>query len=151
VVEPTAQGFEALPSHPSIRLWEDSEAALIPPAARRAPPVHYTPKARFLADQDLAFCEVPRPLRRVYVLGDGIAEDVTIEPLTAAQTLVELVKHSFILDIEERPRLASHFDQVATLANSQIHYRLDYPRRFEKLTAVQQAVFSHIYEEGHAI
>jgi len=150
VVEPSAGGFKALPSHPSIRLWEDSEAALMSPSARRAPAVHYTAKARFLADEDLAFCAVPRSLRRVYVLGDGAAEDVIIEPLTAAQTLVELVKHSFILDIEEQSRLASHFDQVATLANHQIHYRLDYPRQFEKLTAVQQAVFSHIYEEDHA-
>jgi len=150
VLEPNSKGFEALPSHPSIRLWEDSEAALIPPAARRAPPVHYTTKARFLADEDLAFCEVPRPLRRVYVLGDGVAEDVTIEPLTAAETLIELVKHSFILDIEEQPRLASHFDQVAALANRPIHYRIDYPRQFEKLTTVRQSILSHLHEEDHA-
>jgi hypothetical protein len=50
VVEPGVDGFKALPSHPSIRLWEDSEVALVPPTARRAPPVHYTSKARFLAD-----------------------------------------------------------------------------------------------------
>ena len=51
VVEAADPGYQALPSHPSIRLWEDSEAALVPPTARRAPPVHYTSKARFLADK----------------------------------------------------------------------------------------------------
>jgi hypothetical protein len=148
VVEPSAESFEALPSHPSIRLWDDSEAALIPPAARRAPPVHYTSKARFLADDELAFCAVPRPLRRVYFLGDGSAERLEMRRLSAAETLVEWVKHSFLLDIEEQPRLASHFDQVAALANRPIHYRLDYPRRFEELAAVRQAILAHARDEG---
>lgn len=133
VVEPTGAGFDALPSHPSIRLWSDSEEALIPSAARRAPAVHYTAKARFLAGEGLHFCNHPRPLRRVYFLGDGTAGRVTIARVTPAQALMEWVRHSFLLDIEEQPRLASHFDQVAALANQPIHYRLDYPRQFEAL------------------
>jgi hypothetical protein len=151
VVEPGVAGFEALPSHPSIRLWEDSEAALIPPAARRAPPVHYTSKARFLAGEELVFCEAARPLLRVYFLGDGRATRLELRRLSAAETLVEWVKHSFMLDIEEQPRLASHFDQVAALANEPIHYRLDFPRRFEELAAVRQAILAHALEEGDAV
>jgi hypothetical protein len=151
VVEPGGEGFEALPSHPSIRLWADSEAALIPPAARRAPPVHYTSKARFLADEDLAFCAVARPLRRVYFLGDGSATRLELKRLSAAETLVEWVKHSFLLDIQEQPRLASHFDQVAALANQPIHYRLDYPRRFEQLAAVRQAIMTHAHQEDDEV
>ncbi len=143
VVEPGIHGFEALPSHPSIRLWQDSEAALVPPTARRAPPVHYTAKARFLADDDLLFCAQPRPLRRVYFLGDGRAATLEWRRLTPAEAVIEWVKHSFLLDIEEKPRLASHFDQVATLANQPIHYRLDYPRRFEDLAYVREAIVAH--------
>jgi hypothetical protein len=147
VVEPSVTGFAALPSHPSIRLWEDSEAALLPPAARRAPPVHYTAKARFLADDELAFCAVPRPLRRVYFLGEGSAEQIELQRLSPAETVVEWVKHSFLLDIEEQPRLASHFDQVVALANQPIHYRLDYPRHFDQLAAVRQAILAHAQQE----
>ncbi|MDG4596632.1 MAG: hypothetical protein P9F75_13240 [Candidatus Contendobacter sp.] len=148
VVEPGVQGFEALPSHPSIRLWADSEAALVPPTARRAPPVHYTAKARFLADEDLVFCKQPRPLRRVYFLGDGRAATLEWHRLTPAEAVIEWVKHSFLLDIEEKPRLASHFDQVATLANQPIHYHLDYPRRFEDLARVREAIVEHARSEG---
>jgi hypothetical protein len=148
VVEPSGEGFEVLPSHPSIRLWDDSEAALIPPAARRAPPVHYTSKARFLADDELAFCAVPRSLLRVYFLGDGSAERLEMRRLSAAETLVEWVKHSFLLDIEEQPRLASHFDQVAALANRPIHYHLDFPRRYDELAAVRQAILEHARDES---
>jgi hypothetical protein len=151
VVEADAAGFQALPSHPSIRLWEDSEAALLPPTTRRAPPLHYTSKARFLADADLGFCNGARPLRRVYFLGDGSANGVTIEPLGAARTLMELVKNSFLLDVEEQSRLSSHFAQVAALANRPIHYRLDYPRRFERLTAVRKAILDHVHQEGDAV
>jgi hypothetical protein len=143
VVEPGVHGFEVLPSHPSIRLWEDSETALIPTAARRAPAVHYTAKARFLAGEELVFCDQPQPLRRVYFLGDGSAATLEFQRLSPAASLVEWVKHSFLLDIEEKPRLASHFDQVATLANQPIHYRLDYPRRYEDLAHVRQAIVEH--------
>ncbi len=148
VVEPSVRGFEALPSHPSIRLWADSEAALVPPTARRAPPVHYTAKARFLADEDLVFCKQPRPLRRVYFLGDGSAATLEFRRLSGAEALVEWVRHSFLLDIEEKPRLASHFDQVAALANQPIHYRLDYPRRFEDLACVREAILEHARSGG---
>ena len=148
VVEPGLDGFAALPSHPSIRLWADSEDALILPAARRALPVHYTAKARFLAGADLVFCAQPRPLRRVYFLGDGSAATLELQRLSGAEALVEWVKHSFLLDIEEKPRLASHFDQVAKLANQPIHYRLDYPRRFEDLARVREAIVEHAQSGG---
>jgi len=68
--------------------------------------------------------------------------------LSAAEALVEWVKHSFLLDVEERPRLASHFDQVAALANQPMHYRLDYPRRYENLARVRQAIVEHADNES---
>ncbi|MCU0809314.1 MAG: hypothetical protein MUC53_15880 [Candidatus Contendobacter sp.] len=147
VLEPTADGYEVLPSHPSIRLWADSEAALIQPGTETAPAVSYTAKARFLAGEGVRFCDQPRPLRRVYFLGDGSAETVTFERLRPAEALVEWVKHSFLLDIEERPRLASHFDQVARLADLPLHYRLDYPRRFEDLVRIREAIVEHARHE----
>ena len=148
VVETAAQGFEVLPSHPSIRLWADSEAALIAPGTEAAPALSFTPKSRFLAGEEIRFCDQPRPLRRVYFLGDGSAAAPAFQPLSPAEALVEWVKHSFLLDIEERPRLASHFDQVAALANRPIHYRLDYPRRYEDLAYVRQAIVEHACDES---
>jgi hypothetical protein len=146
VVEPTPDGHSVLPSHPSIRLWEDSEAALIRPGAEAAPPVGYTSKSRFLAGDEIRFCDQPRPLRRVYFLGDGSSSGAEFRRLSAADTVAEWVKHSFLLDVEEKLRLASHFDQVAKLASEPIHYRLDYPRRYEDLAQVRQAIVEHASE-----
>jgi hypothetical protein len=49
--------------------------------------------------------------------------------------------------VEEQSLLAAHFDQVAGLANRPIHYRLDYPRRFEDLAGVRQAIVEHASDE----
>lgn len=147
VVEAGDNGYQVLPSHPSIRLWADSEEALITPGARTAPALPYTSKSRFLAGPDIAFCDQPRPLRRVYFLGDGSAATLVIQPMSAAEAMMEWVKHSFLLDIEERSLLGSHFDRVAKLANQPIHYRLDYPRRFTELPGVRQAIFENMQEQ----
>ena len=148
VVEPTDDGHRILPSHPSIRLWEDSETALIAPGVRTAPALPFTPKSRFLAGDEIRFCDQPRPLRRVYFLGNGKVATLAFQRLSAAEALVEWVKNSFLLDVEEKPRLASHFDQVAKLANQPIHYRLDYPRRFEDLAWVRAAIVEHAQSGG---
>jgi hypothetical protein len=67
--------------------------------------------------------------------------------LKPADALIELVKHSFLLDIEERTLLAAHFDELSALAGQPIFYRLDYPRRYEDLAAVRQAIVEHAAKE----
>ncbi|MCP9888682.1 hypothetical protein KBY96_12195 [Cyanobium sp. ATX 6A2] len=143
VLNRSATGYTVLPSHPSIRLWADSSEALIGSDTPTAPVVCYTSKSRFLAGEQVRFCDCPQPLRHVYFLGEGIAEAVTIEPLSPAQALIEWVKNSFLLDIEAHLRLASHFNQVTNLAALPIHFRLDYPRNYTALADVRQAILTH--------
>ncbi len=150
VLERCDEGYRVLPSHPSLRLWKDSEDALIPPGEETAPALEFTSKSRFLAGGRIAFCDQPRLLRRVYFLGDGSAAELVFQRMNATEALVEWVKHSFLLDVEEKPMLASHFDQVSRLANQPIHYRLDYPRRFEGLEQVRQAIVEHASCEDDA-
>jgi hypothetical protein len=150
VLEPQALEFDVIPSHASIRLWEDSREQLIALGTQAAPPLDYTSKARLLAGEVLAFCPQPRTLRRVYFLGDGNASTLTLQRVSASEALVEWVKHSFLLDIDEKPRLASHFDQVSRLASHPIHYRLDYPRCFESLAQVRRAIVEHAQQECDA-
>ncbi len=57
----------------------------------------FTSKSRFLAGDAVRFCDQPRPLRRVYFLDDGSATTLVFQRLSAAETLVEWVKHSFLL------------------------------------------------------
>ncbi|MBZ0309396.1 MAG: hypothetical protein K8I82_25250 [Anaerolineae bacterium] len=151
MVEVCGDGYRIMPSHPSIRLWQDSEAALIAPDTPTAPTLEFTSKSRFLAGETIPFCDSPRPLRRVYFLGDGSAPEVMFQRMRPAEALIELVKHSFLLDIEEREMLAAHFDELSSLANLPIYYLLDYPRRYEDLAAVRQAIIEHAKEESEVV
>ena len=139
-----------MPSHPSIRLWQDSQEALIGEGARLAPPVQFTSKARVLAGGDIVFCEQPRRLRRVYFLGEESPLEPQFERMGPAAVMIELVKHSFLLETEEREILATHFDELSSLANLPIYFRLDYPRRFEDLSQVRQAIVEHLHAGGEA-
>lgn len=132
------------PSHPSLRLWEDSSLALVGSSADAAPAVHYTRKTRFLAGDRLAFCAEPRPLRRAYLLGPGVVEKVTIRRCLPSDSFMGMVRNSFLLDIGEHGMLARHFDEIATLANLPIHYHLDYPRDYSRLPEVRAAVLRHL-------
>jgi len=57
--------------------------------------------------------------------------------------MIELLKASFLLSVDDRARLASHFDALARLSRRPIHYRLDYPRRFDLLSDVRRSILEH--------
>jgi hypothetical protein len=139
-------GYLIQPSHPSIRLWDDSRQALMPETAQAAPPVDFTPKSRFLADDEVAYCDEARPLRRLYFLGEGDTDTVSIEPVSGRDAMIELVRHSFLLDIEAREMLMHHFGQLSELARIPMFFRLDYPRRYEWLPQVRDVVIRHASE-----
>ena len=131
------------PNHPSIRLWDDSREKLIPDAICSAPALDYTLKARLLAGEQIAFCDEARPLRFVYFLGEGNADVVSITPVSGCEAMIELQKHSFLLDMEEREMLTHHFKQISALAKHPIFFRLEYPHRYEDLDEVRESVVKH--------
>jgi len=149
-LEATTDGYLVLPSHPSIRLWDDSRAALISESAKLATPVQYTSKARILADNTLAFCDEPRPLRRIYFLGDDHVRTPAFEPLGTREAMIQLTRQTFLLDTEARESLALHFDQLVRLIRLAICFRLDYPRRYAALAQVKQAILQHAMSDSPA-
>lgn len=136
--------YDVLPSHPSIRLWDDSREALVHKAATFAPPVQYTPKSRVLSDEALSYCDEVRELRKVYFLGEGLASDVTIEPVSASEALIGLARNSFLLDVEMQAVIAQHFDELTHMVALPLYFRLDYPREYSHLPKVRAAVLAHV-------
>jgi hypothetical protein len=139
--------WHVLPSHPSIRLWEDSEQALMPASSPKAPPVAFTSKSRFLASEAVVACDRPRPLRRMYFLGDRAVSAPVIQRLKPQEALIQLVEHSFLLDVEERKTLTAHFEELCDLVGLAAWYRLDYPRHFDELPRVRRAIMAHARDE----
>ena len=126
--------FMVNPSHPSIRLWDDSKAALIPNTVATAPELEYTPKARLLADAAMAHCTEERPLQLVYVLDAKPADSVIFTPMAPGERVLALLTHCFLLDMEERAMLAEQFSQLTAMARSVSFFRLAYPRDYQSLS-----------------
>jgi len=136
--------YFAKPSHPSIRLWDDSRHQLMPPSVEKAPAVDYTPKARLLAGAEVPHCNQSLPLQAIYFLGEGNTNAVSIEAISARDAVVELVRHSFLLDIEEREMLRHHFSQLIDLAKKPLFFQLDYPRQYNLLPEVIEEIVAHV-------
>jgi hypothetical protein len=147
LLEANVGGYNVLPSHPSLRLWDDSYDVLVGAVARQAPAVQYTPKARILYGDSMAFSTEAQPLLRVYFLGDGSATQLTIQRMPPGLALISLVNNSFLLDVDTRQTLATHFDQLGSMLALPIYYELDYPRRYAELPRVREAIIRHATEE----
>lgn len=142
-LEEDDDGYVVVPHRPSIGLRNDAHKALVEAAATVAPRLRHAAKRRLLASDAVPFCPEPRPLRRVYFLGDGRADDATIEILTGREVIIGLVMHSFLLDIDTHDIVADHFDRLAALSAQPLFFRLDYPRRFHRLPGVRSAIVAH--------
>jgi hypothetical protein len=140
--------YQVIPSHPSIRLWQDSEAALIRPDTPKAPSVQFTSKSRFLSGQGIIFCEQPQPLQQIYFLGEGKTEQFLCQRLSPADAFIALVKHSFILDSEASTALTHQFAALSQLTQQIPCYHVDYPRSFATVSAIRQAIINHVTGES---
>jgi hypothetical protein len=147
VVQAAAERHLALPSHPSLRLWDDSRRTLVGPRAATGPGLPFTAKQQILADDALAFCGAARILKRVFFLGPGIAETVTFQRMAPAEATMEWIRHSFLLDPHKVSLLAAQFDRVAALTARTPCYRLDYPRQFDRLVEVREAIERQLCQE----
>ena len=144
VVDEAEGVYQIAPSHPSLRLWHDSQQAIVGPETRTADAASFMRKTRLPAGADIPFCDEPRRLRHVYFLGDGKEASVLIAPMTAREAFIALVKHSFLLDIQAQEFIATHFDRLSRFAARRMYSSLDYPRKYEVLPEVRRAVLEHI-------
>jgi hypothetical protein len=138
--------YVILPGHPSIRLWDDSCKATANAASQTAPTIVYSSKLRFLADENFLFCKESRALGHVYFLGEGSSEDVSVTPVSSQKAFVEMRRHCFLLGVDEHEILAHNFQQLAELSRLPIFFSLDYPRRYDILAEVRQAVVKHVHQ-----
>ena len=147
LIEETDGGCNALPSHASLRLWEDSVEALVSDDNPTAGAISYSSKARLLAGDALRHTNDPQPLLAAYLLEREERPDVSIRPLTGQDRHLAWLSNSFLLDIEDRELLAQHFDWTHRISAVVPTFALDYPRDYGMLPEVRKAVRKHIEEQ----
>lgn len=143
-LEWAAEGYLALPSHPAIRLWDDSRAKLLPANAVALPAVQHTSKNRFASDGLFLFSEQPTLLRRAFFLGDGDTRSIEITQLSPQRAHIAWLEHAPMLDTHDRARIVSQFEQIKRLVEMRISYTLNYPRDYNRLPELTAALHEHL-------
>ena len=141
-----SDSIRVMPSHPSVRLWEDSVSAIIPEETARAATINYSDKARLLAGDALSYANEPVSLLAAFVLSGEQSDDVRIRPLQGSERHMAWIENSFLLDIEDRDLLARHFDWTHRISDCVPTFRLDYPRDYGMLATVRYSITQHLSE-----
>ena len=153
LLEVQANGVQAVPAYPSLRLWQDSLEALLdaddPDAERLVEMAHYTSKKQLLLSPDRSSLEGSRPpLAALFLLGEpppgGVNDTIRITPMKGRFSLMALVEDTFALDVVGRHEVSRSFRDMGRLAAALQIYRLDYPRDYETLSRVIDKVSNFV-------
>lgn len=129
----------AEPSHPALRLWGDSAGALLDDAHPRDEAAHYTSKSRVLATRGLPHCADDRSLAALFLIS-GSDDAIGVEPLKQTDSMAQLLRQSFLLDMHDQQAVTDHFARLADLLESVPCFALRYPRSYSALPDVRDAV-----------
>jgi hypothetical protein len=138
----------AVPSYPGVRLWPETVNVLLGVGTPVSEVAHYSDKKRIAQDIRLPFCTEPAPLRRIYFLvRPEDTEDtstISINHISPRDALIELVKHTFHLDVTDSLGLRREFKCLSRIAVLPLFYRLTFPREFPLLPAVHEAILQNL-------
>ena len=138
-----------VPSYPEIRLQPDVLAVLGNGGLAVHDVEHRAGKKRLRLDRgSRLFSREPVPVRRIYVLGcaepSARSGAATISAVTPREAFIELVKHTYRLDLDDRSRLRDEFDSIGRIAaRPALVYRLAVPRDLSELPAVHAVILDH--------
>jgi hypothetical protein len=140
----------ALPIYPGLRLWPPSIAAFFVKSPPLAQVRHYSAKQRVVLPENSA--PVSAPLAALYLLAARPPYDavrtITVSPLSPRDACVELIRHSFLLDVSDPRRAAGLLAAAGSVAAQLPVFVLIYPRVYSCLPAVRAAILQYL--EHHA-
>jgi hypothetical protein len=150
VLERHEDGFAAAPTHPVLRLFPDSASFLL---GEKDWASDNDGKVEIEVADTFPIAAGRSPLAAMFLLGSDEQLAVTALRLEPTEALAELIRHAFILDVEDKQVLRSHFLRLGDLAEAVPCFRLDYPRSYDRLPQVIDTVLRAIAGNGatHAI
>jgi hypothetical protein len=143
------ENIYALPAYPGLRLWKDAEAHLFEENGDKESVAHYTGKLRVaIEERPESYSPEPKPFVQLYYIinspeTDEIS-DITIERLSPRDSFMAFVRCAFRLDITDQEMLARQFHFLKQLAAQVSVRRLSFPRKFELLPALQEAILKDL-------
>lgn len=125
------------PNRPVLRLFHDSASFLL---GGNPGWEEEHRKAQVSASECLPYRAENAPLGQIFILGPGKSDRVNVTPLGSSAALIGLLPNAFILDVEHKQRLKGHFERLGRLAETVPVYELDYPRTYDHLPRVIEAI-----------
>lgn len=142
-----------VPGYAGSRLWVDSFEAIMGEQAVFGQVAQYSSKRRLIPDKNKVTVKGEIPVRAIIVLADPQlvqhGEEIRLEPITGQRAVMELVTHSFHLDISDHKKIGQQFGALGHVVTSGVPvYRLWYPRDHTLLPAVHATVVKAIVQGG---
>jgi hypothetical protein len=141
------------PAYAGLRIWPDA-LTVLGGAQRRLKASDASRKRRIgLGDPGFAFQNRPAPLRRVYILDsppNRRSKTIRIEALSRREGIIELIKYSYAMDLNDRRHLVNRLDRLLRDCAPLELRRLRYPRDLSALPNVQAAIL-HDLDSGQSL
>lgn len=127
---------QAIPSYPSLRLFDDSAAQAGIPATQLSRVAAYTGKRRVALQSDPA--PASASIDAIYLLNDPAqpCAAVRLDRLHAKQACMALIGQGFRLDLAARQRHSTFLAQAAAIAGHVPAFALAYPRTYDHADAL---------------
>ena len=139
-----------VPSYHGLRLFPDSIAALFPDQKEFSTVAHYTQKKRLFMKEGSTEIE-HIPISAVVILsspGDPAERKFVLQPIRGAEEMISLIQQLFLLDVKDKNRIATHFDNIKALVDRvPAIYRLQYPHEYSRLDQVREEIQSVLVSE----
>jgi len=143
VVKKDGDRILAVPSYPGLRLWPESLLAMFRYLPDLPQVAGYSTKKRLGADDRFPFHSELVALKRIYLLIE-VASGISIEPVKPRDAIPELMKYTFVMDINNRVDMRDKFEALSALAARSLCYRLAFQRDFSTLPDVRRAILAHV-------
>lgn len=129
------------PTYPSLRLLPDSVTLLEDPEL--ATMTEESSKQRIRLPFQHGLIDA-RAIALYLLKAPGSSQQsIDIQPLSAGQECIELLRHSFVLDVDDRARLVRQLQSASSVAQRLPAFTLDYPRAYERLPHVVECLVAH--------
>lgn len=143
VLDVAQSGVHALPTYPSLRMFEDSMAQALGGSVVGRPIAFYTSKQRVALADDVA--APARSVRAIYVLNDPAADadGTTIAALPPMDACMAIIRHGFRLDVASPAQHRAQLQQASAAASRLRVFALSYPRVYERRDALVDTLLAH--------
>jgi hypothetical protein len=140
----------AVPCYPGMRLWDDSLEQAMGMETHTTAMAHYSAKKRVLFPE-LSEEQVNKdyPVRAVITianLDDSPNDDVTLNLLSKREAYIEVVRHSFQMDVNDLRTISGSLKALAGMLPKVRVYRLWMRHDYSLLPKIRQVIMENIIQ-----